>query len=153
MNAHKTQTTMSQTTSQNIHNNQSIQKNKKKKNKSKSKKSQKKQIELFEKHSELSKQAYDEAHEGTRQSLKIKLRNMKNQRTNTKEIYDFSGNIIQRESYKRAFIMQHLAKVKLAEAFGIEGTLPSIAEIMKEWNKEKSNEEKSNEDKSNEDNN
>lgn len=148
MNARQTQPTMSQTTSQNIQNNQSIQKNKKKKKKKS--KIQKKRIETFEDFSELNKQAYDEAHKGTRQSLKIKLRNMKNQRTNAKKnnvfSYDFSGNIIQRESYKRAFIMQHLAKVKLGEAFGIEGTLPSIAEIMKEWNEEKSNEEKSNED-------
>ena len=151
MNAHQTQTTMSQTTSQNIQNNQAIQKNKKKKKKSKSKKSQKKQLELFEKHYELNKQAYDEAHEGTRQSLKIKLRNMKIQRTKTKEpmLYDFSGNSIQRESYKRAFIMQHLAKVKLAEAYGIQHTLPSIAEVMKEWNEEKSKKEKSKKEKSN----
>lgn len=146
MNAQQTQTTMSQTTSQNIQNNQPINKKKKKKKSNR----QKKQIELFEDYSELNKQAYNEAHEGSRQSLKIKLRNLKIQRTTAKKNYvfnyDFSGNIIQQESYRRAFIMNHLAKVKLGEAYGIEGTLPSIAEIMKESNKEKSKEDKSNED-------
>ena len=69
--------------------------------------------------------------EALRTALHIKHRNQKNKRMGAREVYDSSGNMILNDTYRRNFIINHLAKKKLMESMERGDEMPTIAEIMK----------------------
>ena len=70
-----------------------------------------------------------------KQAYKIKLKNQRNKRSGL-NVVDTSGNELQTKTAKRLFIMEHLAKMRLMESFGLGHTVPSLIEVLKKYREE-----------------
>ena len=90
------------------------------------------------KYVETQKQIRNEQRQAAKKALRVKLKNKRNTRvghSNSKIHLDSSGNDIQMQVSRRAFIMEHLAKVQLAKALGMEDKVPSIMSIIEKHNR------------------
>ncbi len=85
----------------------------------------------FKDYVEMLNTIQNKMNEALRTALHIKHRNQKNKRMGAREVYDSSGNMILNDTYRRNFIINHLAKKKLMESMERGDEMPTIAEIMK----------------------
>ena len=81
-------------------------------------------------------QIQNEQRQAAKKALRIKLKNKRNTRvgqaTNGFHL-DSSGNTIQVQAERRAFIMEHLAKVQLAKSLGMEDKVPSLKSVLESY--------------------
>lgn len=90
------------------------------------------------KYVETQKQIRSEQRQAAKKALRFKLKNKRNTRVgqaNSKIHLDSSGNDIQMQVSRRAFIMEHLAKVQLAKSLGMEDKVPSLKSVLDSYGK------------------
>jgi hypothetical protein len=83
-------------------------------------------------------QIRNEQRQAAKKALRIKLKNKLNTRVGqaTNQFHlDSSGNTIQVQASRRAFIMEHLAKVRLAKSLGMEDKIPSLKSVLDSYSK------------------
>ena len=83
-------------------------------------------------------QIRNEQRQAAKKALRVKLKNKRNTRVgvaNNQFHLDSSGNTIQRQASRRAFIMEHLAKVQLAKSLGMEDKVPSLKSVLDSYGK------------------
>ena len=84
------------------------------------------------------KQIRNEQRQAAKKALRVKLKNKRNTRVGqaTNQFHlDSSGNTIQVQASRRAFIMEHLAKVQLAKSLGMEDRVPSLKSVLDNYDK------------------
>ena len=90
------------------------------------------------KYVETQKQIRNEQRQAAKKALRVKLKNKRNTRVgqvNSKIHLDSSGNDIQMQVSRRAFIMEHLAKVQLAKSLGMEDKVPTLKSVLESYGK------------------
>jgi hypothetical protein len=90
------------------------------------------------KYVETQKQIKEEQRQAAKKALRSKLKNKRNVRVgqaSNQHHLDSSGNDIQMQVSRRAFIMEHLAKVQLAKSLGMEDKVPSLRSIIENHNR------------------
>ena len=90
------------------------------------------------KYVETQKQIRNEQRQAAKKALRVKLKNKRNTRVGqaTNQFHlDSSGNTIQVQASRRAFIMEHLAKVQLAKSLGMEDKIPSLKSVLDSYSK------------------
>ena len=83
-------------------------------------------------------QIRNEQRQAAKKALRIALKNKRNTRVGqaTNQFHlDSSGNTIQVQASRRAFIMEHLAKVQLAKSLGMEDKVPSLKNLLDSYSK------------------
>ena len=83
-------------------------------------------------------QIRNEQRQAAKKVLRLKLKNKRKTRVGqaTNQFHlDSSGNTIQVQASRRAFIMEHLAKVQLAKSLGMEDKVPSLKNVLDSYNK------------------
>ena len=83
-------------------------------------------------------QIRNEQRQAAKKALRVKLKNKRNTRVGqaTNQFHlDSSGNTIQVQASRRAFIMEHLAKVQLAKSLGMEDRVPSLKSVLDSYDK------------------
>ena len=83
-------------------------------------------------------QIRNEQRQAAKKALRVKLKNKRNTRVGqaTNQFHlDSSGNTIQVQASRRAFIMEHLAKVQLAKSLGMEDKIPSLKSVLDSYSK------------------
>jgi len=81
-------------------------------------------------------QIRNEQRQAAKKALRVKLKNKRNTRVGqatNKFHLDSSGNTIQVQASRRAFIMEHLAKVQLAKSLGMEDKVPSLKSVLNSY--------------------
>ena len=83
-------------------------------------------------------QIRNEQRQAAKKALRIALKNKRATRrgqVDNQFHLDSSGNTIQIQASRRAFIMDHLAKVQLATALGMEDKVPSLKSVLESYGK------------------
>ena len=83
-------------------------------------------------------QIRNEQRQAAKKALRIALKNKRNTRVGqaTNQFHlDSSGNTIQVQASRRAFIMEHLAKVQLAKSLGMEDKVPTLKSVLESYGK------------------
>ena len=92
----------------------------------------------YMKYLESQKQIRNEQRQAAKKALRVKLKNKRNTRVGqapNQFHLDSSGNTIQARASQRAFIQNHLAKVRLAKSLGMEDKIPSLKSVLDSYSK------------------